>query len=201
MSKFNASEYQIIIQQSEIEGESYFVGSTSEIPDVAVYEDSYVKAYESMTQVIHDLYLASVEEKRQFPPPAKRSENQVSGRITLRLPKSLHATLERQARLEDTSLNQHLVYLLADGSSRLEQAASSRSVKGHAIRSAIPHILEVNLVWKDKILDGNVVKRMMIEQQEYKKVDLIGVESSAAIPVSYDYKPTPMVGSTYGSLQ
>jgi len=132
MNKFKASTYQIIVQEKDIEGQTYFVGSARELPDVAVYEDNAPKAYEAMLHVIEDLHSAAIEEGRPFPSTLKSSTSEFSGRVTLRMPKTLHATLERQSQEEDISLNQYLVHLLSDGSARSEQKLHDRVAATHS---------------------------------------------------------------------
>lgn len=51
------------------------------------------------------------EKNRVMPPPAD-SAHEYSGRVTLRVPKSLHRALTEAADAEGASLNQHLVNVL-----------------------------------------------------------------------------------------
>lgn len=48
-----------------------------------------------------------------FIPKPNDKENQYSGRITLRTPKSLHRTLAKKAEEEGVSLNQYLLYIVS----------------------------------------------------------------------------------------
>ena len=50
--------------------------------------------------------------------PEPRSTADYSGKLLLRMPRSLHQKLASQAESEGTSLNQHVVALLAEGASR-----------------------------------------------------------------------------------
>ena len=52
------------------------------------------------------------KEGREIPEPS--TDGTASGQILLRLPKSLHGKLRRAAERNDVSLNQYLVYLLAE---------------------------------------------------------------------------------------
>lgn len=54
------------------------------------------------------------ERNMEIPEPFSANE-QYSGRITLRTPKSLHRQLVKAAEEEGTSLNQYIVYLLSRG--------------------------------------------------------------------------------------
>jgi len=53
-----------------------------------------------------------LDSDRAVPEP---QEEQYSGQLRVRLPKSLHKTLSEKAREENTSLNQYIVYQLARG--------------------------------------------------------------------------------------
>ncbi len=55
---------------------------------------------------------AAIEEKTLIPKPLKHNEA-YSGKVLLRMPKSLHANLSAAAKLEGVSLNQYILYKLA----------------------------------------------------------------------------------------
>jgi hypothetical protein len=74
MNKFKATAYKIVIQEKEIEAENYFVAYAIDIPDVKVYESNPLAAYESVCQVIEDLYETSKERGRNFPLPSNTIE-------------------------------------------------------------------------------------------------------------------------------
>lgn len=57
-------------------------------------------------------------EQRPIPQPQQVEE--YSGKFVVRIPKTLHRRLATQARVEDTSLNQYVVYLLTEGASLIE---------------------------------------------------------------------------------
>lgn len=133
MTNFNASEYRITIQKSIIEDRTFYVGAAAEIADLAVYEDSPVKAYKAIIEVLEDLYAASATKGKKFPHPFIRNENEASGRATLRMPKWLHARLDRQSEQENVSLNQHMVSLLTESSSWLIQKLETKNQPVYAI--------------------------------------------------------------------
>lgn len=51
-------------------------------------------------------------------PSQPAAENNYSGKILVRMPKSLHGQLARAAKAEEVSLNQHIVFLLTRASTR-----------------------------------------------------------------------------------
>ncbi|MGH9467388.1 MAG: toxin-antitoxin system HicB family antitoxin [Terriglobales bacterium] len=60
----------------------------------------------------------------KLPIPEPQPIPEYSGRLVVRMPRSLHARLANQAGLEGVSLNQYIVSLLADGST--SRAVSSQ---------------------------------------------------------------------------
>lgn len=86
--------------------------------------------------------LANVEEARQLwletayehgdPIPLPSTEREYSGRILVRMPKSLHRRLDEEASAEGVSLNQYIVSLLSEasalGSLRREMASLRREI-------------------------------------------------------------------------
>jgi predicted HicB family RNase H-like nuclease len=126
MKEFKASAYRITVQEREIEGQIFHVGTVAELPDVAVYEDSFQEAYLAITHVITDLKEMANEAGRTFPLPAEVKEEEYSGRVTLRLPKTLHRKAAGFAEREDVSLNQLLVSFIAE------------AVGGKAVQEAMP---------------------------------------------------------------
>jgi len=56
---------------------------------------------------------ACIEDKRQIPEP--KSIDNYSGRLEVKLPKSLHKTLTERSRQEGVSVNQYCLYLLSNG--------------------------------------------------------------------------------------
>lgn len=69
------------------------------------------EAYENV-QVSKKLWFEGALEE-SLPIPEPEPEKEYSGRLVLRLPKSLHAKLARAAKEDESSLNQYLVMLLS----------------------------------------------------------------------------------------
>jgi hypothetical protein len=88
-TNFDPSAFGITIRKRNVEGHWYFSGSVAELPDVEVLEDSYEVAYEEVINVISSLKLVADEQHRTFPQPQSLTDD-YSGRVTLRIPKSLH---------------------------------------------------------------------------------------------------------------
>ena len=113
-TNFDPSAFGIMIRRKNVEGHWYFSGSVAELPDVEVFEDSYEVAYEEVLNVIESLKLVADEQHRPFPRPQSLTD-EYSGRVTLRIPKSLHKRSAEIANWEGVSLNQLFVTWIADG--------------------------------------------------------------------------------------
>jgi antitoxin HicB len=57
----------------------------------------------------------ALEDGIEIPEPAKSSLDDFSGRFNVRVPKSLHKALSEQAKKENISLNQLIIYHLSRG--------------------------------------------------------------------------------------
>jgi len=107
----NPAEYTINIRQGNFEGEACFEARIKELPDVAEYGDSVEEAYQLALDTIETTAEIFAQKGRSMPEPAPTLDD-YSGRVTLRLPKSLHRALAEKAETEGISLNQMLVTIL-----------------------------------------------------------------------------------------
>lgn len=103
--------YNITIRRDTFEGETLFEARVKELPDLAEYGESYEEAYGLAVDTIETAAEAFAEKGRSFP-VAMVPADEYSGRVTLRLPRSLHRALAETANAEGASLNQHLVNIL-----------------------------------------------------------------------------------------
>ena len=106
------AKYIISIKKVFIDDEWLFRATVKELPHVAEYAESYGEAYDLALDAIETLSEMAQEAGREFPEPLTE-EKEFSGRITLRMPKSLHRKLADQAETEDVSLNHYLVTVLS----------------------------------------------------------------------------------------
>lgn len=103
--------YTITVRRGVFEGETLFEARVKELPDVAEYAETHQEAYELAVDTIATAAEAFAEQGRPFPPPQEPADD-FSGRVTLRIPRSLHRALAAAAEEEGVSLNQHLVGVL-----------------------------------------------------------------------------------------
>jgi hypothetical protein len=116
MENFDPSAYSLVVQKARIDDHEYFVGRALEFPDVEVYEESQEEAYKALTDIISTLKIAADRNGKQLPLPISHQseEDEYSGRVTLRLGKTLHRKVAQTAHAEGVSLNTHIATVLAE---------------------------------------------------------------------------------------
>ena len=113
MTKIDATNYSITVRHGDFGGELCFEAKVKELPDLAEYADSWQEAYELALDAIDTTATLLAEQGRDMPLPASGVED-YSGRVTLRVPRTLHRSLALMAEDEGVSLNQLMVSALAD---------------------------------------------------------------------------------------
>ncbi|MDE0024445.1 MAG: toxin-antitoxin system HicB family antitoxin [Spirochaetaceae bacterium] len=121
MKRLNAYAYNITVRECVFEGEPLFEARVKELPDVREYAESAQEAYDLAIDTIETAAGMFAETGRPFPPPTS-PQDEFSGRVTLRIPRSLHRALASAAEDEGVSLNQHLVTALT----RLHASAGAK---------------------------------------------------------------------------
>ncbi len=122
---FDPHHYTVTIRQAEFDGETLYEARVRELPDVAEYADTHEEAYALALDAINATAEALAEQGRQMPEPF-RPEEEYSGRITLRLPKSLHRRLAEKAEEEAVSLNQYMLSVLSQSGGASARELASR---------------------------------------------------------------------------
>ncbi len=125
-----------------------FIAVAADLPGCSAWGANEGEAITELRHAIEAWIEAAAAAGNLVPAPSKpASAEKYSGKLLLRLPKSLHADLDRQAKGEGTSLNSYVVYLLTKRNTQaatvsrmeiahhLQQLASART-------SAGPRLLE-----------------------------------------------------------
>ncbi|MGC1953831.1 MAG: toxin-antitoxin system HicB family antitoxin [Gammaproteobacteria bacterium] len=110
---FDPAAYTIVIRRVREGDEFLFRGRVKELPDVETYGETYVETYDLAIDAIEQLHHLTKELGRSFPQPDRDPDDAFSGRVTLRMPKSLHRALATLADAEGVSLNQYIVSALS----------------------------------------------------------------------------------------
>ncbi len=111
----DAELYTISIRKEYIGKDTLYVARVAELPDVEEYADTYEEAYSLVRDTIEISNKLCLENNIPFPEPrGNQKKDSMSGRVTLRMPKSLHFYLSEEASNEDVSLNQYIVSSLSN---------------------------------------------------------------------------------------
>ncbi|MGT2964216.1 toxin-antitoxin system HicB family antitoxin [Streptococcus acidominimus] len=107
--------YPILIKKIYDEGELLFTASIKELPGLIVYGESLEEVYEEIELAKADWIEANLEWGREIKEPIEDSLEDYSGKVTLRMPKTLHRNIKERSEVEGVSLNQTIVQLINDG--------------------------------------------------------------------------------------
>ena len=112
--------YNVAIQQlSEDDGGGYLATFIELGRMITGLGETREEAMEDLQSSLPALEASFEENEEVFPKPQiKPAWDEFSGRVTLRLPKMLHAQLDRQANDEGVSLNSYLVMILQAGATK-----------------------------------------------------------------------------------
>lgn len=103
--------YGIEVRRRRMDDEVVFEARVRELPDLTEYADTAEEAYALALDAIATTAAVLAERGRPMPMPLEPTEGW-SGRVTLRVPRSLHRALADAAATEGCSLNQHIINVL-----------------------------------------------------------------------------------------
>lgn len=164
--KFDAETYTITIRKEECDAEFLYVGRVAEFPNISAYEDTFEAARALVIDSIQTLKKIADETQADFPIPYPVVSDEFSGRVTLRLSKSLHAQVSRLAAQEEISVNQYLVTAIAyyagetNGTSKL--LAEAVNLLGHVVTTAMSQWWTRNFISKEVFTTPSLTKKIMI---------------------------------------
>lgn len=105
----DAEEYTVSVRREIFEDELLYVARIEELPDVEEYADTFEIAYNLALDTIRTTQKVFFEKGMPFPSPKEFQSASVSGRVTLRLPRSVHAKCIYEAEAEGVSLNSYIL--------------------------------------------------------------------------------------------
>ena len=108
-------KYPVIVEKIYDDGEELFSAEIKELPGLKVFCGSFEEAYEEIELAKEDWIIANIELGRNIQEPINEYSENLSGRITLRLPKGLHGRIKARSVKDGVSLNQEVVQLINDG--------------------------------------------------------------------------------------
>ncbi len=117
---YNAEEYTISVRKERVDDDFYWVARVEELPDILEFGETRDEAYDLAIDTINVGQEMCFEQGTNFPAPKIFSESNASGRVTLRLPKSVHANCIKYAEEEGVSLNSYLLTCITSYRSQQE---------------------------------------------------------------------------------
>ena len=110
----NADRYPAhVFWSDEDEG---FIAVAPDLPGCSAFGDTQAEALAQLQDAIAAWIEAARDASNPVPEPSQPSADpQASGKVLVRMPRSLHAQLVQTARRDNVSLNQYVVYLLTTG--------------------------------------------------------------------------------------
>ncbi len=109
--------YSILLHEVDEEGEKYWITELPELPGCKSHGSSVEEAVKSVEEAKKDWILDSLKSGEEVPTPIER--DRYSGRMLIRMARSLHRSLALIAEAEKLSLNQLIVTMLAKEAGRL----------------------------------------------------------------------------------
>jgi antitoxin HicB len=103
--------YRVSVDREEVGGEERWVASVDELPGCTSTGTTRDAAVGGVQDAIAAWIATALEDGREVPEPAGKTT--FSGRLLLRMPRSLHRELTRAAERESVSLNQLITDVLA----------------------------------------------------------------------------------------
>jgi len=109
--------YSILLHEIEDGGEKYWIAEVPELPGCKSHGSTVEEAVKSVEEAKKDWILDSLEKGEEVPTPVER--DRYSGKMVVRMSRSLHRSLALIAEAEKLSLNQLIVTMLAKEVGRL----------------------------------------------------------------------------------
>ncbi len=110
---YNLHDYTVKILHDKEDGD--FIAVLDEIPTCSAFGDTPEAALKELEFAFEGCLKAAIDNDIPFPAPFTREEplEDFSGKFSVRLPRSLHRNLVKQAKMENVSLNQEILHLLS----------------------------------------------------------------------------------------
>lgn len=108
MSLNYPTEFQKIVED---DGETYYRVTISKLPGLIAYGDNVDDALTELEEAKKAWFSSCLRRKVEIPEP---SSKKYSGKLLIRIPRTLHAQLAEEAKEENVSLNSFIISKLAN---------------------------------------------------------------------------------------
>jgi antitoxin HicB len=107
-----------------------FIAVAPDLPGSSAFGNTQAKALAELQNAIAAWIEAAQSAGNPIPQPSPPAvETGYSGKVLLRMPRSLHARLASAAKTEDVSLNQYIVFVLASAGTRRAHQKTLQLIK------------------------------------------------------------------------
>lgn len=89
-----------------------FIAVAPDLPGCNAFGETQAEALSELEDAIAAWKQAALRAGNSIPAPSNLADQSFSGKVALRMPKSLHRDLVNAARAQGVSLNQYIIYLL-----------------------------------------------------------------------------------------
>src|ERR1035441_854314 len=127
LEDLKAMQYPVKIEYDD--DDALFVAEFPDLPGCSAPGSTVTEAYEGAQKAKGEWLRVTLEQGLPVPKPSKARD--YSGRILVRLPASLRASLSDRARANGASLNQYIVHLLSAGAAGDQVSSKLEAVTGH----------------------------------------------------------------------
>jgi predicted RNase H-like HicB family nuclease len=142
-----------------------FIATAPDLPGSSAFGETQSEALAQLEHAIEAWTEAATAAGNPIPQPSRPSvEAQPSGKLLVRMPKSLHANLVRTAKRENVSLNHYIVFLLTTATvyrtvgQTLTQYWETRGVLHVSTRGpGLPTIDPLGLTKREVVSTGSLV--------------------------------------------
>lgn len=122
----DAERYAVIVRKVLVDDQEVWRATVRELPDLAEFAETREEALDLALDAIESLKASAAEDGLPFPEPIEDEED-YSGRVTLRMSKSMHRAVNIRADIEDVSLNSYIVECIALRLGSLNTAQTSEA--------------------------------------------------------------------------
>lgn len=102
-------DYTVVINKVKDEDKPYYYGKIAELDGCHTTADTAEELLKELEEVKKDY----IEIKLEYGDPIPEPNDMPSGKIVVRMPKTLHWRLAGEAKQEGVSLNQYMIYKLS----------------------------------------------------------------------------------------
>lgn len=111
LDKHLKKPYNIIIKPVSDEAGNYFAARVLEFDGCITTGETKEEAHNNIYEVLEGFIEDMIEEGEEVPEPI--GDEDFSGNLRVRMPKSMHKNLSQAAKLEGISLNQYIIHKLS----------------------------------------------------------------------------------------